>query len=176
MEATSRALAFPGQHKTLVGLNFHFDPNYWQYWTAATHTTTGGPWWLCSSWWPSEEASVHEYRQLQEHWPSRANTRRWSVLSNFHFDSYYWHYWSAATTQVLGKRKDRGDDAQADDLRKRRRCSIDTLDGLTVCQQATILLILFHDHTFVIDCKGRRSRPAYGAYHRHRLSHTLRFS
>jgi hypothetical protein len=46
-------------------------------------------------------------------------------------------------TQVLGKRKDRDscepdDYAQADDLQKRLRCgSLETLDGLMVCQQLT---------------------------------------
>ena len=71
---------------------------------------------------------------------------------------------TAASAQALGKRKERDtcesdDDAQADDLRKRRRCrSLETLDGLTVCLQATIV-ILFHDHAFVIDHKQRRIRP-----------------
>ena len=57
---------------------------------------------------------------------------------------------TATPTQALGKRKDRDscesdDYAQADDLRKRRRCrSLETLDGLTVRLQATIV-ILFHD-------------------------------
>jgi hypothetical protein len=69
---------------------------------------------------------------------------------------------TAGATQVLGKRKDRDscesdDYAQADDLRKRRRCR--SLDGLMVCQQATTV-ILFHHLAFVIDRKGRRSRSA----------------
>ena len=69
-----------------------------------------------------------------------------------------------APTQVLGKRKDcdsrESDDyARADDHRKRRRCgSSETLDGLTVCLQTT-LVILFHDHAFVIDYKRRRIQP-----------------
>ena len=56
---------------------------------------------------------------------------------------------TAGGTQVLGKRKDRDscesdDYAQADDLPKRRRCS-SLLDGLNVCQQATMIstVILF---------------------------------
>ena len=68
---------------------------------------------------------------------------------------------TAAQTQVLGERKDRDscesdDYANTDDLRKRRRCR--GLDGLTVCLHATIV-ILFHDHVFVIDHKERRIRP-----------------
>ena len=75
---------------------------------------------------------------------------------------------TAATQVLLGKTKDRDSCesdgyAQADDLRKRRRCR--SLDGLMVCQQATTV-ILFHDHAFVIGRKGRRSRPAQGAYQR----------
>jgi hypothetical protein len=70
---------------------------------------------------------------------------------------------TAAATQVLGEKRNRDscdDYAQADDLRKKRRCgSLETLDGLMVCQQATVV-ILFHDHAFVIDRKGRRIRPA----------------
>ena len=53
---------------------------------------------------------------------------------------------TAGSTQVLGKRKDRdsGESDDYDDSRKRRRCrSLEILDGLTVCLQATIV-ILFH--------------------------------
>ena len=85
---------------------------------------------------------------------------------------------TAGPTQVLGKRKDHDSDESDDydDLRKRRRCrSLETLDGLTVCLQAT-MLILFHDQAFVIDHKQRRIRSEQGAYQRHRLSHTLCFS
>ena len=66
---------------------------------------------------------------------------------------------TAGATQVLEKRKDRDscesdDYAQADELRKRRRCK--SLDGLRVCQQGTTgTVILFHDHAFVIDRKSR---------------------
>ena len=52
---------------------------------------------------------------------------------------------AAAPTQVLGKRKDRDS------------CE-ETLDGLMVCLQTTIV-VLFHDHAFVIDHKERRIRP-----------------
>ena len=71
---------------------------------------------------------------------------------------------TAASAQALKKKKEHDtcesdDDAQADDLRKRRRCrSLESLDGLTVCRQATIL-ILIHDHAFVLDHKQRRIRP-----------------
>ena len=67
---------------------------------------------------------------------------------------------TAGPTQVLGKRKDHDSDESDDydDLRKRRRCrSLETLDGLTVCLQAT-MVILFRDHAFVIDHKQRRIR------------------
>ena len=59
-----------------------------------------------------------------------------------------------------GKKKgDSGESDDYDDLRKRRRCrNLETLDGLTVCLQATIV-ILFHDHAFVIDHKQRRIQP-----------------
>jgi hypothetical protein len=59
----------------------------------------------------------------------------------------------ATAAQVLGKRKDLDscepdDYAQADDLRKKHRCrSLETIDGLMVCQQATVV-ILFHDHAY----------------------------
>ena len=72
---------------------------------------------------------------------------------------------TAGATQELKKRKDRdscesGDYAQADDLRKRRRCRrLETLDGLMVCQQATTV-VLSHDHVFVADRKGKRIRLA----------------
>jgi hypothetical protein len=62
---------------------------------------------------------------------------------------------------LLEKTKDCESDvyaqSQADDLRERHLGR--SLDGLMVCQQA-ITAILFHDHTFVIDHKGRRRRPA----------------
>ena len=76
---------------------------------------------------------------------------------------------AAAPAQVLWKRKDRdsceSDDYaqhEADDFRKRSRCrSLETLDGLMVCQQATwAKVILFYDDSLVIDRKGRRIRPA----------------
>ena len=87
----------------------------------------------------------------------------WSVLFPFHWQALLLTVLNTAgATQVLGKRKDRDscesddDYTQADDLRKRRRCR--SLDGLMVCQQATTgIVILFHDHAFVIDRKGRRS-------------------
>ena len=73
---------------------------------------------------------------------------------------------AAAPAQVLWRRKDRdsceSDDYaqhEADDLRKCR--SLETLDGLMVCQQATrAIVILFHDDSLFIDRKGRRIRPA----------------
>jgi hypothetical protein len=56
---------------------------------------------------------------------------------------------TAAAKLLLGKIKDRdsgepNDYAQADDLRKRRRCgSLETIDGLMVCQQTTV--VIFYD-------------------------------
>ena len=76
---------------------------------------------------------------------------------------------AAAPAQVLWRRKDRdsceSDDyaqPEADDFRKRSQCkSLETLDGLMVCQQATwAMVILFYDDSLVIDRKGRRIRPA----------------
>ena len=60
---------------------------------------------------------------------------------------------TADATQVSSKRKDRDscesdNYAQADDLRKRRRCR--SLDGLRVCpSQQVAPVILCHDHVFV---------------------------
>ena len=62
----------------------------------------------------------------------------------FHFKPYFDGIdliTAAAPTQVLGKRKDRDS------------CE-ETLDGLMVCLQ-TIIVILLHDNAFVIDHKER---------------------
>ena len=69
----------------------------------------------------------------------------------FHFKPYV-----LLTVSNTAGAKDRDssesdDHAQADNLRKRRRCR--RMDGLMVCQQATTGS--FHDHAFVIDRKGR---------------------
>ena len=73
---------------------------------------------------------------------------------------------AAAPAQVLWKRKDR-DSCESDDYAQHeadglRKCrSLETLDGLMVCQQATrAIVILFHDDSLFIDRKGRRIRPA----------------